>query len=185
VAEIARTADVSEATVFNYFPTKEDLFYSRLEAFEEELLAAIREREPGESALDAVGRFLLQPRGAFALAESGDAREATDRLRTISRVITESPALLAREREVFARYAASLAALLAEETGAAADDVEPAVVANAMLGVHRAMIDYVRRRTAAGSEAPEIARATRRQTKRALAVLEAGLGDYARKKVRR
>ena len=34
VAEIARRADVSEATVFNYFPTKEDLFYSRLEAFE-------------------------------------------------------------------------------------------------------------------------------------------------------
>jgi AcrR family transcriptional regulator len=174
-------ADVSEATVFNYFPTKEDLFYSRLEAFEEELLAAVREREPGESALDAVGRFLLQPRGVFALADSGDAREATDRLRTISRVIMESPALLAREREVFARYAASLAALLAEETGAAADDVEPTVVANAMLGVHRAMIDYVRRRTAAGAEAPEIARATRRQTKRALAVLEAGLGDYARK----
>jgi AcrR family transcriptional regulator len=184
VAEIARTADVSEATVFNYFPTKEDLFYSRLEAFEEELLAAVREREPGESALDAFGRFLLQPRGAFALAESGDAREATDRLKTISRLITESPALLAREREVFAQYAAALAALLAEETGAAADDVEPVVAANAMLGVHRAMIDYVRRRTAAGSEAPEIARATRRQTKRALAALEAGLGDYARKEVR-
>ena len=185
VAEIARTADVSEATVFNYFPTKEDLFYSRLEAFEEELLAAIREREPGESALDAFGRFLLQPRGIFAVAESGDAREATDRLKTISRVITESPALLAREREVFARYAASLAALLAEETGAAPDDVEPVVVANAMLGVHRATIDYVRRRTAAGSDAPEIARATRRQTKRALAALEAGLGDYARREVRR
>ncbi len=44
VAEIARAADVSEATVFNYFPTKEDLLYSRLEAFEEELLASIRDR---------------------------------------------------------------------------------------------------------------------------------------------
>src|SRR3954464_3668972 len=104
VAEVASEADVSEATVFNYFPTKEDLFYSRLEAFEEELLSAIREREPGESALTAFRRFLLQPRGVFALGESGDAGEATDRLRTIGRVITESPALLAREREVFARY---------------------------------------------------------------------------------
>ena len=47
VAEIARAAEVAEKTVFNYFPTKEDLFYSRLEAFEEELLAAVRERAPG------------------------------------------------------------------------------------------------------------------------------------------
>src|SRR2546423_13153737 len=33
VAEIAREAQVAEATVFNYFPTKEDLFYWRPEAF--------------------------------------------------------------------------------------------------------------------------------------------------------
>ena len=46
VSEIARTADVSEKTVFNYFPTKEDLVYWRLESFEEGLLAAVRDREP-------------------------------------------------------------------------------------------------------------------------------------------
>src|SRR6266480_202183 len=63
VAEIARAAEVSEATVFNYFPTKEDLFYSRLEAFEEELLSAVRGREPGESVLTAFGRFVLEARG--------------------------------------------------------------------------------------------------------------------------
>ena len=36
VAEVARAADVSEATVFNYFPTKEDLVYERMDAFEQE-----------------------------------------------------------------------------------------------------------------------------------------------------
>src|SRR5437764_8109960 len=63
VAEVARAADVSEATVFNYFPTKEDLFYSPLEAFEQELLASIRDREPGESVLSAFGSFISTPRG--------------------------------------------------------------------------------------------------------------------------
>src|ERR671937_1221355 len=66
VAEVARASDVSEATVFNYFPTKEDLFYSGLEAFEEELLSAIRERQPRESILAAFGRFVLTPRGLLA-----------------------------------------------------------------------------------------------------------------------
>ena len=48
VAEIAREAQVAEATVFNYFPSKEDLFYSRFEAFSARLADAVRDRDPGE-----------------------------------------------------------------------------------------------------------------------------------------
>src|SRR6266513_603550 len=96
VAEVAREADVSEKTVFNYFPTKEDLFYWRLEEFEEELLDTIREREPGESFLAAFGRFVLQRRGLLAEQDP----EAVEYLAGITRVITESPALVAREGQV-------------------------------------------------------------------------------------
>src|SRR3954454_18152863 len=66
VAEIAEAADVAEKTVFNYFATKEDLVYWRLEAFEDELLGAIRERKAGESVLDAFSRFVLAQRGLLA-----------------------------------------------------------------------------------------------------------------------
>jgi AcrR family transcriptional regulator len=180
VAEVARAADVSEKTVFNYFPAKEDLFYSRLEAFEEELLEAIRARKPGEAALTAFRRFILQPRGV--LAATGDDREATNRLRAITRVIVESPALLARERQVYAKYTDSLAAALAEETRAVADDIKPWVAANALMGVHRALIDHVRRRALAGDQASELARDVRTRAKRALTLLEGGLGDYAVKR---
>src|SRR6266540_3476356 len=100
VAEIARAADVSTATVFNYFPTKEDLFYSGLEAFEEELLSSIRERERGESLMAAFGRFVLEPRGLLAAEDP----ETVERLGAIARVIEESPALLAREQRIFAGY---------------------------------------------------------------------------------
>src|SRR3954447_21114921 len=121
VAEVARAADVSEATVFNYFATKEDLFYSGLEAFEEQLLGAIRERAAGESALAAFGRFVLEPRGLMAAKDP----DAIEFLAGLTRTITESAALLARERQIFDRYTTSLAALMAEETGAGQDDVEP------------------------------------------------------------
>jgi hypothetical protein len=122
--------------------------------------------------------FVLEPQGVFAMRGPGSDREATERLLTLTRVITESPALLAREREVLGRYTDTLAALVAEETGAGPDDVEPWVVAQALLGVHRALIDYVRRRVLAGATVPEIAEGLREQAQVALARLESGLGDY-------
>jgi AcrR family transcriptional regulator len=180
VAEIAREAEVAEKTVYNYFPTKEDLFYHRLEAFEEELLATIRERAPGETVLEAFRRFQLAPRGIFAKLEADEARAAREQLRTVTRVITDSPALLARERQVFLRYTESLAALLAEETGARAEDLEPWVTANALLGLHRALIDFVRTRVLAGDDDRDrLARDLRAQARKAFARLEEGLGRYA------
>ena len=175
VAEIARAADVSAQTVFNYFPTKEDLVYWRLESFEQDLLAAIREREPGESVLAAFGRFVTAQRGL--LAEPDEA--AREQLAGLTRMIIESPALLAREQQIFAGYTASLAALLAEETGAAPDDAEPWVAANAMIGAHRALVDYSRRRIAEGARSPRLAHELRAQADRALGLLERGLGGYA------
>src|SRR3954452_12302078 len=129
VAEVAGAAEVSEATVFNYFPTKEDLFYSGLEAFEEGLLTAIRERSDGESIVAAFSRFILEPRGLLAAREP----EAAERLAAITRVIAESPALLAREQRILAGYTDSLAKLIATETGARPGDVEPWIVANTLI----------------------------------------------------
>src|ERR671931_1247413 len=66
VADVAREADVSIGTVFNYFPTKEDLVYGRFETFEQQLLAAIRERPSGETVIAAFEDFILEPRGLLA-----------------------------------------------------------------------------------------------------------------------
>ena len=182
VTDVAREADVSPQTVFNYFPTKEDLFYSRLEAFEDELLAAIRGRDPGASVLEGFAAFILRPSGVFDVSAGCEDRAAAERLRTITRVITESPALLARERQVFDRYTDSLAALIAEETGSAPDAVAPRAVAGALLGIHRALIEYVRRHTLAGASIGDIASGLRSEAAAAVEQLRRGLGDYAVKR---
>jgi AcrR family transcriptional regulator len=179
VAEIARAAEVSTATVFNYFPNKEDLVYNRLEVFEEQLLGAIRDRPRGETVVAAFGKFILEPRGLLA----GEDDQAAQELVALTRMITASPALLARERQILAGYTDALARLIADETGAAPDDLRPYVVANALIGVHRSSIGYVRRGLEAGaSDRRRLARDTRKRTQQALALLAAGLGEYARKR---
>src|SRR3954447_3694638 len=100
VAEIARAAEVAEATVFNYFPTKEDLFYWQLEAFEERLAQSVRDRPPGTSVLAAFSALLTGAGGVLAFRGDDDA-DATARLHDVTRLVTGSPALLAREHQVF------------------------------------------------------------------------------------
>ena len=166
---------MSPQTVFNYFPTKEDLFYSRLEAFEDKLLSAVRDRAPGESVLKAFGRFVLSQHG---LLQDDD---ATAQLRTVTRVITGSPALLARERQVLADYTDALAAgALAEaERGGTGRLSNRTSSPPALIGVHRSLIEYVRRRVAAGaSSGGEIGRDVREQAERALRPARAGVLGY-------
>jgi len=173
VAEVAHAADVSTATVFNYFPTKEDLMYSRFEAFEEELLAAIRERPVGDSVLDAFGRFILER------SRRGAGSDLGKRVAVTARIISDSRALLARERQIVARYADALAALIADETGASPDDIRPRVAAGALMAVHRSLIDYARRRALSRRGASTLAGDLEAEGRRALALLADGLGDYA------
>src|SRR6266571_1851453 len=118
VGQVARAADVSEATVFNYFPTKESLFLSQMQSFEEALVEAVRQRNPGESVLAAFRRFIHER------AERLAAEEASETISTAARIIGASPSLQAREREIVVSYTEALAELIAEGTGCASGDIE-------------------------------------------------------------
>jgi AcrR family transcriptional regulator len=172
VAEIAREAEVSEATVFNYFPTKEDLVFHRMEAFEQELLDALRARPHDESIAQAFGRFVLRPRGFLG----SDEPDATEGMRTAARVLTSSPSLRARQREILDHYTSALAAFIAADRGMASDDIEPWVIANALIGLHGALISSSHHQALAGVSNRRIARNLVTHGTRALARLERGIG---------
>ena len=178
IAAVARAAEVSEATVFNYFPTKEDLVYQGMEAFEAELLACVRDRPAGESIVTAFGRFVLAPRGFLAAPDEDSARY----LLAVSQMIADSPALAAREREILARYTTSLAELIAEDTAAGPDDLRPWVTARALIGTHQSLIEFVRHQLAGGPvDHAGLARRVRARGREALDLLERGLTGYGAK----
>lgn len=141
VAEVARAADVSVNTVFNYFPSKEDLFFDRQAEVEDLLSAVVRDRRAGEGVVDALRRHLLD---GFASGDwsTGIWDGATD----FFRLVEGSSALRARERELTERMQGALATTLATETGAPADDPVPMLVAGLIVGSRHAVLSEARRR---------------------------------------
>jgi AcrR family transcriptional regulator len=166
VAEIARRAEVSEATVFNYFRSKEDLVYSGLEDFWSRALAAVADRGLDETALGAFRRFIL---GQRPMAETP---EQARRLAAITRMIVNSPALRAREREAYDQGAQALAEVIA---GRRPPRIEERVTAYALVGLHRVLVDYTREQVLAGVHGRLLTRRVSAQARRAFAALEAGL----------
>jgi len=181
VAEVAKEAQVAQATVYNYFRTKEDIFYWRMEAFGTRLAKAVATRPPGEPALAAFRRALLADNGLLAQAETGGTH-ALDRIRMINQLFAASPALLAREQQALNQATGTLADVLAADAATFPGDLRPQVAASALIGVHRALLDHVRRRSQSGEVLAGLTDEVRKLAADAFGVLEQGLCNYAAKR---
>jgi AcrR family transcriptional regulator len=170
VAEIAQAAEVAEKTVFNYFGTKEALFFDQDAPIEADLVTAIRQRTPGESAVAAVRRYLaghLQAPAAIPEHYHG------------LPVLAHSPALQAYLRELFARSEQTVAQVLAEETATDPDGIEPRVAAVALVGALRTLYERFLAAAPSDQDAKDAVAALPRDVQRAFDLLERGLGAYA------
>jgi AcrR family transcriptional regulator len=173
VGEVAEAAGVSEKTVFNYFPTKEDLFFDEVPAREAALVEAIRGRAPGESVVQALRR--LQVGECPRLCSSAFA--------TFARIIDESQALQAKELEVMAHYTEVLAAAIRSELGV--HELDAHIAANMLVGVHWQLFRNARTQALAGRHGAGAVRRLRSDLDRAYRLLEHGLGELEHAKRRR
>ncbi|MFF5337928.1 TetR/AcrR family transcriptional regulator [Streptomyces sp. NPDC013181] len=173
VAEIADAADVSKMTVFNYFDSKEDLVFEPLEEHVDDAARVVRERAPGESAVAALRRQFID---AVERRDASVGMSDSPVVLGIVRLITETPALLARAHSFFARTQERLTAVLVEE------GEEPAIariVASQLLGTRDALLTENRRRLLAGEPADAVAADAVALAHRGFDLLEKGLGAYA------
>ncbi|GEC05837.1 TetR family transcriptional regulator [Streptomyces spinoverrucosus] len=158
VAEVARHAGVSTNTVFNYFPTKEDLFFDRQAEVEGHLAALVRNRAPGTCPVETIRDDLLT-----ALRHDDPALGLHPDAPRFWQVIHDSAALRAREREISERAETALTAALAEHPPNIAngpnqaDHPVLALLAGAIAGTHQAALRELQRRILSG-ETPADAR---------------------------
>jgi AcrR family transcriptional regulator len=149
VTDVAREAEVAEQTVYNYFPTKEQLVTDREERIQDRLCDLIRSRPPGVTAAAATRDFVLESvtgiRGIPAEQWRGE----------LGYLAAISPAVHRLVLELADRQAAALAEVISDTT-----PVAPAVArlqGIALAGVFQIIISEAGRRTREGQSQAEIA----------------------------
>ena len=174
VAEVAAAADVSVATIFNYFETKEELFFDREGEVMEAQRRCILERKAGETVTSALHRAFL------AAIDAGVPPLMAERARFL-RTIEASAALRARARLGFEKAEASLAETIAEETRAVAGDPTPQIVAAMLVAIQRTLTEAARAAALRGDAVASTKRRLRQACDRAFELLEGGVRGYGRK----
>ncbi|MFE9368907.1 TetR/AcrR family transcriptional regulator [Streptomyces sp. NPDC006711] len=172
VAEIAAAADVSKMTVFNYFGTKEDLVIAPMMNHVGDVVRAVRERAPGESAVAAVRRQFL------AMIEARDPSVGLNddpRALQARHLVVSTPGLFQRASVAFLAAERELAQALAEEGG---DAMLAAVAAAQLTGARHALINEHHRRILAGESALSVAAGAVERAEQAFAQVEHGLKGY-------
>ena len=175
VAEVAAAAEVSVATVFNYFETKEELFFDREGETIEAQRRFICERKAGETIPSVLHREFLAAidAGVPELMLNGP---------SFLRTIEGSSALRARVRLGFEKAEALLAETLAEETVAAAGDPTPELVAAMLVAIQRTLMESAAAAALRGDAVVSTKRRLRQACDRAFVLLEGGMRGYGKKK---
>jgi AcrR family transcriptional regulator len=171
VADVARAAEVSEKTVFNYFPAKEDLVVHGGQERRAALIEAIRTRPAGMSIVEPFRAATLE---FVARVE----RDPVESIVAVPRLVAQSRSLRDRLFLSWEQEAATLTPVVAEEAGAPEGDLVPAVVARTLAWTHRLVFRAAFTRLLAGEDQRAVAADLRKQADRAYEALAHGLAGY-------
>lgn len=150
VSDVAREAEVAEQTVYNYFPTKEQLVTDREQQIQDRLCDLIRSRPPSSTPVAAIRDFILEQ----AVAGIRDIPPEMWR-GELGYLAAISPTVHRLVLELTDRQAAALAAAISETTA-----VPPEIArlqGIALAAVFQIIISEAGRRTQEGQSQAKIA----------------------------
>jgi AcrR family transcriptional regulator len=164
VSEIARAAEVAEQTLYNYFPTKEQLVTDREQQIQHRLNDLIRSRPAGTSPAAAIRDYVLQTVAAIRDMPAENAHGTLGYLAAIS------PAVNRLALELTDRQAAALAVAIGDTSPIAPEIARLQGVA--LAAVFHIIISDAGRRAHDGQTLAEIADALHPQIENILTELD-------------
>ncbi len=180
VSDVAAACDVSEKTVYNYFPTKESLLFDQEQTTAAQIREALRDTGGDASLIDSVvavleddvnssyDRWRDEPVPGLALTV----------VRDFAQLIENTPALLLALHGMTARLTAVAAEALAERVGVDPDDPEPQQAAVIILGLWQTQMRAMVRHADSDQDIEDVRRAVIDDIRRAAAVAEGGLATF-------
>jgi AcrR family transcriptional regulator len=147
VSEVAEACDVSEKTVYNYFPTKESLLFDREDDTARQITEALVDRDDGRSVVESI-LDVLERDVTWLYDEwqaSGRSAEGLGAVRRFSTLIEETPALTAALHGMTERLTQVAAEALAARAGVDPEEPEPQMAATIVMGLWRTQFQSMRR----------------------------------------
>lgn len=144
IADVAREADVAVQTVFNHFPTKEDLFFQERESYVARPAKAVHDRDAGVAVAHVLAAAYLQ------LLKDYDGAGLLGLVIKYQDAIEASSALRGRELSLRREREDLLAAALANGEPPLSEGLRPALMAAFATAVDRVLDQEVLRRLLAG-----------------------------------
>jgi AcrR family transcriptional regulator len=179
ISEIAAACDVSEKTVYNYFPTKESLLLDREESSAESIREALGPGAEHLSPTDAVVIILAAEMERFVsnLDDMNDI--GFNVIVAFNDLIERTPALRAARVDMSERLAQVAAESLAARADVDPNDPEPQIAADALMGLwrvyYRAILKYSQHNLSPAS----IRDAVMSDVRRAARLIDTGLWSFA------
>jgi AcrR family transcriptional regulator len=179
VAEVARLAGVSVATVFNYYDTKEDLFFDEVAPLLAALVAAVRDCPPGASMLAA-----LRDQVRYQLVAGRTAAEAEEVVRFHAAIVASAD-LQRHEQHLQLYRREALTRALGEALGSDAGVLTAELAAAQYLAAEALLGDQLRSRLLSGQPLHEALTDLEPLTDAVFDTLRTGLGPVAKPGQRR
>jgi AcrR family transcriptional regulator len=126
IRDIADAADVSTTTLFKHFTGKEALVFDEEQDRETQLVAAVRQRTPGQGIIDALREHVLA--AWLPIATHPQLAEFTN-------LVDSTPALRVYAERMWTRHTDALSAAIADETGVDHDNLACVTLARFVLEI--------------------------------------------------
>jgi AcrR family transcriptional regulator/flagellar biosynthesis regulator FlaF len=180
VSDVAAACDVSEKTVYNYFPTKESLLFDQEDATAAQIREALEDTGDDASLIDSVVAVLEADvnRSYDRWRDEPVPGQALTVVRDFARLIENTPALLLALHGMTARLTAVAAEALAERVGVDPDDPEPQQAAVIILGLWQTQLRAMVRHADGDQDIEDVRRAVIDDIRRAASVAEGGLASF-------